>query len=163
MAVCDRCKKKVGMFSLWNGLCEDCLTADEEERRATEEQAAEAKAAEARQAAEALSRIIVTTETAHNLPVKERLGIVTGECVFGLNIVKDVLSGVRDIVGGRSGTLQKALNDAQAEAIAAMKERAKEQSADAIVGVAFTHSQVSGGAGSMIAVIATGTAVTLSG
>ena len=37
-----------------------------------------------------LRRIILTTETAHNLPVSERLEIVTAEVVIGMHLFKDI-------------------------------------------------------------------------
>ena len=47
--------------------------------------------------------IITTTMHIENKPVQEYKGIVFGEVVEGRNFVKDFMSGIRDIVGGRSG------------------------------------------------------------
>ena len=41
----------------------------------------------------------------------KRLEVVTAECAFGMNVVKDLFAGVRDIVGGRSVAVQKTLRD----------------------------------------------------
>lgn len=61
--------------------------------------------------------MVLTTETAHNLPVVDLLGIVSAEVVVGMNIFKDVLTGVRNIVGGRTGNVQNALKDIREKAL----------------------------------------------
>ena len=51
--------------------------------------------------------IITTTMHIENKPVQEYKGIVFGEVVEGRNFVKDFHgSGIRDIVGGRSGSYE---------------------------------------------------------
>lgn len=158
MANCNSCDKKLWRPTI-SGLCDSC-----QQQQIENNTAAEAKKEALRQEAvsKALKSLIITTETAHNLPIDARLGIVTGQCVYGLNVIKDMLAGARDIVGGRSNTMQSAIRDTQAEALEEMSLQAADLGADAIVGVSFTHTQMgSGGSGNMIAVIATGTAVTL--
>lgn len=53
--------------------------------------------------------IISTTPTLEGRPVREYLGIVTGEVIVGANIFKDLFAGIRDIVGGRAGAYEGAL------------------------------------------------------
>ena len=53
--------------------------------------------------------IITTTMHIENKPVQEYKGIVFGEVVEGRNFVKDFMSGIRDIVGGRSGSYEDSL------------------------------------------------------
>ena len=48
--------------------------------------------------------IISTTPTLEGNPVRQYLGVVTGETIVGANIFKDFLAGIRDIVGGRAGS-----------------------------------------------------------
>ena len=50
--------------------------------------------------------IVTTTNSLDNKPVKEYLGIVTGETIIGANIFKDFFASIRDIVGGRSGSYE---------------------------------------------------------
>ena len=47
--------------------------------------------------------LMTTTSTIEGQPVREYLGVVTGEVIVGANIFKDLFAGIRDIVGGRSG------------------------------------------------------------
>ena len=57
--------------------------------------------------------IITTTMHVENRPVQEYKGIVFGEVVEGRNFVKDFMSGIRDIVGGRSGSYEDSLMNAR--------------------------------------------------
>jgi hypothetical protein len=50
--------------------------------------------------------LLTTTPTIEGRPIQQYLGIVTSEAIIGANIVKDIFAGIRDIVGGRSGTYE---------------------------------------------------------
>lgn len=104
--------------------------------------------------------IISTTHTIENKPAKEYLGIVTGETIIGANIFKDFFAGIRDIVGGRSGSYEKVLREAKDTSLREMQERAKMLGADAIVGVDLDYETV-GKNGGMLMVTASGTAIKL--
>lgn len=108
-----------------------------------------------------LSRIILTTETAHNLPVSHRLDIVTAEVVIGMHLFKDMASALRDTFGGRSQTMQSGLRDARKAALAELRQEALDLGADAVVGVDLDYSEISGGGKSMLFLVASGTAVKL--
>ena len=102
--------------------------------------------------------------TAHTIPgreVGELLGIVTAECVLGINIFRDMLGGLRDIIGGRSGTHQKALQEAREICLRELAKRAGELGADAVIGVDLDYSEISGGNKGMVLLVASGTAVRL--
>lgn len=47
--------------------------------------------------------ILTTTPTVEGKPIRQYLGIVTGEAIRGTNVIRDFIAGIRDIVGGRSG------------------------------------------------------------
>ena len=68
--------------------------------------------------------IITTTMHIENKPVQEYKGIVFGEVVEGRNFVKDFMSGIRDIVGGRSGSYEDSLMNARKAALDEMSQRA---------------------------------------
>jgi len=104
-------------------------------------------------------RMIVTTTSSidgHN--IIEYLGICTGEAIIGANIVRDVFANVRDIVGGRSGSYETIIRDGKDTAIAEMKAQALQMGANAIVGIDLDY-EVVGDRGSMLMVVASGTAV----
>ena len=102
--------------------------------------------------------IVSTTHTIENKPAKEYLGIVTGETIIGANIFKDFFAGIRDIVGGRSGSYEKVLREAKDTSLKEMQERARSLGADAIIGVDLDYETV-GKNGGMLMVTASGTAV----
>lgn len=101
---------------------------------------------------------ISTTPNLEGRPITEYLGIVTGEAILGANIVKDLFAGVRDIVGGRSGTYERELASARSIALAELAENAAALGADAVVAVDLDYETL-GQAGSMLMVTASGTAV----
>jgi len=104
--------------------------------------------------------ILSTTNTIEGSPVKDYLGIVTGETIIGANIFKDLFASIRDIVGGRSGSYERVLREAKDTALREMTENAAKLGASAIVGVDLDYETV-GKNGGMLMVTASGTAVKL--
>ncbi len=104
--------------------------------------------------------IITTTPTLESRPVREYLGIATGEVIVGANIFKDLFAGIRDIVGGRAGAYESTLRSARLQAFAELEEDARRMGADAVVGVDIDY-EVVGQGGSMLMVSVSGTAVRL--
>jgi uncharacterized protein YbjQ (UPF0145 family) len=104
--------------------------------------------------------LITTTDGVEGRRIAAYLGIVTGETVLGVNIFRDLFSGLRDIVGGRAGGYQNALRDARESAIADMEEAARTLGADAIVAVDVDY-EVLGEKNGMLMVSVNGTAVRL--
>ena len=47
--------------------------------------------------------LVTTTAVLDGKPIRDYLGVVTGEVIVGANIFKDLFASVRDVVGGRSG------------------------------------------------------------
>ena len=110
-----------------------------------------------------LDQMLLTTECNINLPIESRLGVITGECAFGVNIFRDVMASAKDITGGRSKATEKVLRDARELALLELKQEALERGANAVVAVKINYSEFSGANKSMLLVVATGTAVTLAG
>jgi uncharacterized protein YbjQ (UPF0145 family) len=104
--------------------------------------------------------IISTTPSIEGRPVQQYLGIVTGEAIIGANIFRDIFASVRDIVGGRSATYERALAEARTTAMAEMQQRAEALGASAVVGVDLDY-EVLGQQNGMLMVTVSGTAVTL--
>lgn len=115
------------------------------------------------QRAQDLRNMVLTTETSFPPGViTKRLGIITAECAFGMNLFKDLFAGVRDIVGGRSKATQGILRDARKTVLKELKNEAYDLGADAIIAVDLDYSEFSGGRKSMLFIVASGTAVKLS-
>lgn len=101
------------------------------------------------------------TTTTHNIEGKqitEYLGVVTSQTIIGANFFKDILGGLRDIFGGRSGTYEKVLNEAKQYAMTELVQKAQAMGANAVVGIDLDYETV-GSNGSMLMVSACGTAV----
>lgn len=104
--------------------------------------------------------IISTTGSIDGKPVREYKEIVFGETIIGANIFKDILAGIRDIIGGRSGAYERVMMEARETSLREMKERAAQIGANAIIGVKVDYETVGTGNGMMM-VVASGTAVVL--
>lgn len=102
--------------------------------------------------------IHTTTHTVEGKPIKEYLGVVTGEAILGANIVRDFMAGIRDIVGGRAGAYEDELSKARDIAIQEMSGIAAERGGNAVVGIDIDYETV-GKNGSMLMVSVSGTAV----
>lgn len=104
--------------------------------------------------------LITTTPTIEGRPIQAYKGVVTGETIVGANVFKDFLAGIRDIIGGRSGSYEKVLREAKDTSLAEMQQRAAELEANAIVGVDIDYETV-GQNSSMLMVAVSGTAVVI--
>ena len=99
---------------------------------------------------------LTTTPTFEGRRIVRYCGIVAGEAILGANIFKDVLAGLRDIVGGRSATYERELQKARATALDEIADAAKALGANGIVGVDIDYEVIGQ---SMLMVAASGTAV----
>jgi uncharacterized protein YbjQ (UPF0145 family) len=102
--------------------------------------------------------MIVTTTESVNGAKSEILGVVFGNTVRAKHIGKDVMSGLKSLVGGELQEYTEMLSDARTEAINRMINEAQNMDADAVVNVRFTTSQTTAGAAELLAY---GTAVRL--
>lgn len=104
--------------------------------------------------------ILSTTTSIEGKNIIDYKGIVTGEVIIGANIFKDFLAGIRDIVGGRSGSYEAVLREARSKAVQEMMDEATRLGANGIVGIDIDYETIGKG-GSMLMVAASGTAVVL--
>jgi uncharacterized protein YbjQ (UPF0145 family) len=102
--------------------------------------------------------LLSTTHTLESHRITEYLGIVTGETIIGANIFKDIFAGIRDVVGGRSGSYERVLREAKDNALSEMTEQAKRMGANAVIGIDLDYETLGANSG-MIMVTASGTAV----
>lgn len=103
--------------------------------------------------------IITTTQNIEGKEIVEYKGLVFGEVISGANILRDFLASITDIIGGRSKTYEKNINDARNHALKELKDNAQRLGANAVVGVSFEYQME--GTKDMFIVVATGTAVVL--
>ncbi len=104
--------------------------------------------------------LVTTTPSVEGKKIVKYLGVVSGEAVIGANIFRDLFAGIRDIVGGRTGSYERVLRDAKESAMAEMQEIALKMGANAIVAIDLDYETI-GANGSMLMVSASGTAVVI--
>ena len=104
--------------------------------------------------------ILSTTPQIEGRTIREYKGVVTGETIIGANFVKDLFAGIRDIVGGRSGSYEQVLREAKDTSMNEMMERARAMGANAIVGIDIDYETI-GGNNSMLMVATSGPAVVI--
>jgi uncharacterized protein YbjQ (UPF0145 family) len=103
--------------------------------------------------------ILSTTHSVPNREITEILGIARGSTVRSRNIGRDILAGLKNIVGGEIEEYTQLQAQAREQAIHRMIDDAKGLGADAIVGIQITTAMVTSGAAEILAF---GTAVKLS-
>jgi uncharacterized protein YbjQ (UPF0145 family) len=103
--------------------------------------------------------ILTSANMLANKEIIEYKGLVTGESLIGANIYKDLFSGVRDVVGGRTSRYEEELEEARDIAIESMKEKAERLGANAIIGLKISYDNLGGTMGNTILVTAYGTAI----
>ena len=102
--------------------------------------------------------LVTTTHNVEGKRILEYKGLVAGEAILGANLFRDLFASIRDIVGGRSSSYEKVLNDARKTAVSEMTDKAAQLGANAVIGVDIDYETV-GTNGSMLMVTAAGTAV----
>jgi uncharacterized protein YbjQ (UPF0145 family) len=106
--------------------------------------------------------LLTTTATLEGKRITKYHGLVSSEVILGANLFKDMLAGIRDMVGGRSGAYEKELRKAKELALEEMKTAAQRFGANAIVGIHLEYEQIGPGRGGMLMVAVSGTAVNYS-
>lgn len=100
--------------------------------------------------------IVVTSETIANKRIVKTLGLVRGNTVRARHIGKDIMAGLRNIVGGEVHEYAKLVAKSREQTLDRMVTEAEELGANAIIASRFTTSVMMGGAAELLAV---GTAV----
>ena len=102
--------------------------------------------------------IIVTSEFVPGYRITEALGVVRGSTIRSKHIGKDLMAGLRTLVGGEIKEYTEMLSEARAESMNRLEAQAESLGADAVINLRFMTSQVMSGAAELLAY---GTAVML--
>jgi len=102
--------------------------------------------------------LLVTTEFVEGRKIEKVFGLVRGNTIRARHVGRDVMAGLRNIVGGEIKDYTRMLTQARDQAIERMVKEAEGLGANAVVGVRFTTSQTMSGAAEILAY---GTAVRL--
>ncbi len=104
--------------------------------------------------------LLTTTSALDGKRITTYYGVVSGEAILGANIFKDFFAGIRDVIGGRSGSYEKELRKAKDIAMGEMKAAAADLGANAIIGIDIDYETISlANGGGMLMVAVSGTAV----
>ncbi len=90
--------------------------------------------------------------------IVKHLGLVQGSTVRSKHVGKDLLAGLKNIVGGELKGYTELLQEARQEATERMLDQAKSVGANAVLNIRFSTSSITQGAAEMLAY---GTAVVL--
>ena len=104
--------------------------------------------------------ILTTTPSVEGRTLTRDHGIVFGEVISGVDVIKDFAAGLSNFFGGRSNTYEAELMNARTEALAELEQRASALGADAVVGIDVDY-EVLGANNGMLMVTVSGTAVSL--
>ena len=102
--------------------------------------------------------ILVNTDFVPRREIRESLGMVRGSTIRAKHLGKDLLAGLRSIVGGEIKEYTEMLVESRNESVKRMQEQAERLGADAVLNVRFVTAQVMAGAAELLAY---GTAVKL--
>ncbi|GIS42299.1 MAG: YbjQ family protein [Candidatus Neomarinimicrobiota bacterium] len=90
--------------------------------------------------------IVTTQDKVENRTISQTLGVVSGQSIRARHVGKDILAGLRNLVGGEITEYSKLMAESRQQAMDRMVKAAQEKGADAIVGVRFTTSMLQAGA-----------------
>ena len=100
--------------------------------------------------------IVTTTETVAGKRIVKTIGLVRGNTIRARHLGKDIVAGLRMLVGGEITEYTKLMGESREQAIDRMRDEAKRLGANAVIATRFTTSMVSSAAAEILAV---GTAV----
>jgi len=95
--------------------------------------------------------IITTTETISGKKVVKTLGLVKGNTIRARHLGRDIVAGLRNIVGGEITEYTKMLAESREQALDRMQVEAEKLGANAVVGMRFITASIMGGAAELLA------------
>jgi uncharacterized protein YbjQ (UPF0145 family) len=102
--------------------------------------------------------IVVTSDHIEGKRIKRVIGLVKGNTVRARIFIKDIVAGIKQIIGGEISEYTKMLAQAREQALDRLKEDAAEKGANAVISIRITTSSLMQGAAEILAY---GTAVEL--
>lgn len=104
--------------------------------------------------------ILTTTDVIQGTTIEAYLGIVTAEVVYGSNALRDFFAGIRDVIGGRTGSYERLFERGQQDALQELERRALKLGADAVIAIEIDTGTINiDQSGALLLITATGTAV----
>lgn len=103
--------------------------------------------------------IMTTSDEIPGREITETLGLVTANAVRARHVGRDILAGLKNIVGGEIGAYRQLLVESRSQALSRLDEEAAAQGADAVVALRMATASIAAGAAEILVY---GTAVKLS-
>ena len=95
--------------------------------------------------------IVVTSPTVPGKTIIRTIGLVSGNTIRARHVGKDILAGLRNLVGGEIIEYAKLLAESREQALDRMVTQAEKRGANAVVSMQFSTSVIMGGAAEMMA------------
>jgi uncharacterized protein YbjQ (UPF0145 family) len=95
--------------------------------------------------------ILTNTETIPGRTIVQQLGLVQGSTIRAKHVGRDIMAGLKNIVGGELKGYTELMKEARQQATDRMIEQATQLGANAVVNVRFSTSSVAQGASEMLA------------
>ena len=95
--------------------------------------------------------IITTSDQVEGKKIVKTIGMVKGSTIRARHLGRDIMAGLRGVVGGEITEYTKMMAESREQAIQRMAEDAEKQGANAIVGMRFTTSMVMQNASEILA------------
>ena len=95
--------------------------------------------------------IITTAEKIEGKNITRTIGLVKGSTIRARHLGRDIMAGLRGVVGGEITEYTKMMAESREQALQRMVEDAEAQGANAIVGLRFTTSMVMSNASEILA------------
>jgi uncharacterized protein YbjQ (UPF0145 family) len=86
--------------------------------------------------------LLSTTETIQGKKIVKHLGLVRGNTIRARHIGRDVMAGLRNIVGGEVTDYTKMMAESREQSIDRMIEEAQKLGANAVVGIRFSTTEM---------------------
>ena len=132
-----------------------------EEAKQTIHTSIEGDERESKKVEEVKQLFITTTNSIEGKKILEYKGIVVRQVFMGVNLSQGIFSGIRDIVGGRSKSMEVEFNKAKALLLEELARDAVKLGGSAIVGLRIEFENVGKANGNAFMLLGTGTAVVL--
>ena len=94
--------------------------------------------------------IAVTSDTISGKKIVKTFGLVRGNTIRARHVGKDIIAGLRNLVGGEITEYTKLMAESREQAIDRMIQEAERMGANAVVGLRFTTSVIMGGAAELL-------------
>ncbi|MFQ3168550.1 MAG: hypothetical protein ACI8QI_001099 [Limisphaerales bacterium] len=94
---------------------------------------------------------LTNLETVPGRSIVEHYGLVQGSTIRAKHVGRDLMAGLKNIVGGELKGYTELMREARQQATDRMVEQAKELGANAIINIRYTTTSVSQGAAEMLA------------